>query len=65
MTKAPDIATPVGRSQTWTFTQLIDLSVGIIPGAAHEPWKPSVHYLTHEGDGLDWMLKTGRYAPME
>ena len=63
MTKAPDIATPVGRSQTWTFTQLIDLSVGIIPGAAHEPWKPSVHYLTHEGDGLDWMLKTFESTP--
>ena len=49
---------PLGGTQTWTFSQLIDLSVGIIPGAAHEPWKPSAHYLTHEGEGLDFMKNT-------
>ena len=58
MADLPAISTPLGGIQTWTFTQMIDLSVGIIPGAAHEPWKPSVHYLTHEGEGLDFMKKT-------
>ena len=42
----------------FTFTRLIDLSVGIIPDAPHEPWKPSIRYLTHEGEGLDWIKGT-------
>jgi hypothetical protein len=42
----------------FSFTRLIDLSVGIIPDAPHEPWKPSVRYLTHEGEGLDWIKGT-------
>lgn len=37
---------------------MIDLSVGIIPGAAHEPDKPKVEYQTHEGAGLDWVKNT-------
>ncbi|MBV9197060.1 MAG: cyclase family protein [Solirubrobacterales bacterium] len=46
---------PAAGAQTISFTRIVDLSVGIIPGAVHEPWKPSVHYLTHEGEGLEWM----------
>ena len=34
------------------FTRMIDLSVGIIPDGPHEPWKPSIRYLTHERGGL-------------
>ena len=42
----------------FSFTRLIDLSVGIIPDAPHEPWKPGVRYLTHEDEGLDWIKST-------
>lgn len=43
------------QAQSFSFEETIDLSVGIIPDAAHEPWKPKVHYLTHEEEGLDWV----------
>jgi len=43
---------------SFSFTQMIDLSVGIIPDAPHEPWKPSIRYLTHEREGLDWIKTT-------
>lgn len=49
-------ATSAGGTRTMTFTEIVDLSVGIVPGAVHEPWKPSVHYLTSEGEGLEWMM---------
>ena len=42
----------------FSFTRMIDLSVGIIPDAPHEPWKPSIRYLTHEREGLDWIKTT-------
>ena len=42
----------------FTFGDLIDLSVSIVPDAPHEPWKPKVRYLTHEGEGLDWIKET-------
>jgi kynurenine formamidase len=35
--------------------QLIDLSVAIADRALYEPWKPEFHYLTHTGEGLEWM----------
>lgn len=56
MAIAPDAATALGGTQSLTFTQMIDLSVGIIPDAPHEPWKPKIRTLTHDGDGLEWML---------
>lgn len=46
------------QTRNISFTQMIDLSVGIIPDAPHEPWKPKVHYLTHEGEGLDFIKNT-------
>lgn len=42
----------------FSFTRMIDLSVGIIPDAPHEPWKPSIRYPTHEREGLDWIKTT-------
>lgn len=42
----------------FSFTQLIDLAVSIVPDAPHEPWKPKVQYQTHEGKGLDWVKAT-------
>jgi kynurenine formamidase len=44
--------------QSFSFTTMIDLSVGIVPDAPHEPWKPQVDYLTHEGSGLDFIKNT-------
>ena len=41
-----------------TFSKIVDLSIGIIPNAPHEPWKPSVRYLTHDGEGLEWIKST-------
>ncbi len=35
--------------------KLIDLSVPIAHQASYDPWKPEFHYLTHEGEGLDWV----------
>ena len=43
---------------SFSFVRMIDLSVGIIPDAPHEPWKPSIRYLTHEREGLDWIKAT-------
>ena len=37
---------------------MIDLGVSIAPDAPHEPWKPRIHYQTHEGEGLDWVKNT-------
>jgi kynurenine formamidase len=42
----------------FSFTRLIDLGVSIVPDAPHEPWKPKIHYQTHEGEGLDWVKNT-------
>ena len=42
----------------FSFARMIGLSVGIIPDAPHEPWKPSIRYLTHEREGLDWIKTT-------
>ncbi len=42
----------------FSFTRLIDLGVSIVPEAPHEPWKPKIHYQTHEGEGLDWVKNT-------
>jgi kynurenine formamidase len=58
MTVAAQAVAPLGGAQTFTFTQMIDLSVGIIPDAPHEPHKPKVDVLTHEGRGLDFMVST-------
>ncbi len=49
---------PKPKTQSFSFTEMIDLSVGIIPDAPHEPWKPKIHYLTHECEGLDWIKNT-------
>ena len=46
------------KTHGFSFTQMIDLSVGITPHAPHEPWKPSIRYLTHEREGLDWIKAT-------
>lgn len=46
------------ETHCFSFTRMIDLSVGIIPDAPYEPWKPSVRYLTHEREGLDWIKTT-------
>jgi kynurenine formamidase len=58
MAIAPDAVAPLGGPQNFTFTQMIDLSVGIIADAPHEPFKPKINTLTHEGAGRDWMLST-------
>jgi kynurenine formamidase len=47
----------VATTQPQPGATLIDLSVAIVPDAPHEPWKPKIRYLTHEGEGLDWMKK--------
>src|SRR5581483_5400423 len=62
MACAPEVAS-AGAPQSLSFTTMIDLSVGIIPDAPHEPWKPSVRRLTHTGDGLEWMLSTFGATP--
>jgi kynurenine formamidase len=46
------------ETHSFSFARIIDLSVGIIPDAPHEPWKPRIRYLTHEGEGLDWIKTT-------
>jgi len=35
--------------------RMIDLSVPISHNAAHEPWKPTFEYYTHEDKGLKWI----------
>ncbi len=35
--------------------RLVDLSIPIVHQADFEPWKPSIHYMTHEAEGLDWV----------
>ncbi|QBD75624.1 cyclase family protein [Ktedonosporobacter rubrisoli] len=35
--------------------RFIDLSVPLANQALYDPWKPAFHYLTHEGEGLEWM----------
>lgn len=57
MALAPNAVVSLDSPQTLSFTEMIDLSVGIIPDAPHEPWKPSIRTLTHTGDGLTWMLE--------
>jgi kynurenine formamidase len=37
--------------------RLIDLSVPLADQASYEPWKPAFHWLTHEGEGLDWVKR--------
>lgn len=54
---------PGPGARAMTFSKIVDLSVGIIPEAVHEPWKPSVHYLTHDGEGLEWMQSMFKAAP--
>ena len=44
--------------QGFSFTRMIDLSVAIVPDAPHEPWKPKIDYLTHEGGGLEFIKST-------
>ncbi len=46
------------ETHSFSFTEMIDLSVSIVPDAPHEPWKPKIHYLTHEREGLDWIKNT-------
>jgi kynurenine formamidase len=46
------------ETHSFSFTEMIDLSVSIVPDAPHEPWKPKIHYLTHEREGLDWIKST-------
>jgi kynurenine formamidase len=58
VTNPSDTRQRAGGTQTVTFSQIVDLSVGIIPDAPHEPWKPSVRYLTHDGEGLEWIKST-------
>jgi len=58
MAIASPVVSPLGGTQTLTFSQMIDLSVGIIPGALHEPHPPTINTLTHQGTGLEWMMKT-------
>src|SRR5215469_593707 len=55
--ETPDLET-VSAGGKVSFTRMIDLSVAIIPDAPHEPWKPKIHYLTHEGEGLEWVKRT-------
>src|SRR5579859_2872684 len=38
--------------------QLIDLSVPLAEQASYDPWKPAFHWLTHEGEGLEWVKNT-------
>jgi kynurenine formamidase len=55
---AEEIEGTIFETRSFSFSQIIDLSVGIIPDAPHEPWKPSIRYLTHEREGLDWIKTT-------
>jgi hypothetical protein len=53
-----DFQTDNNGARDFTYGALIDLGVSIVPDALHEPWKPKVRYLTHEGEGLDWIKAT-------
>jgi kynurenine formamidase len=46
------------ETHSFSFRRMIDLGVAIVPDAPHEPWKPKIHYLTHEREGLDWIKST-------
>jgi kynurenine formamidase len=48
-------ASVADRPQTFSFSQLIDLSTGIEHQAAHEPWKPSIRNIRHDVEGVQWM----------
>ena len=45
------------REQTFSFTRMIDLSVGIVPDAVHEPLKPKITYQAHEGEGAEILAR--------
>lgn len=45
------------------FTRMIDLSVGLIDGAAHEPSPPTIVKASHEGPGREWMINTFGVPP--
>ena len=45
------------REETFSFTRMIDLSVGIEADAVHEPLKPKITYQTHEGEGGDILAR--------
>ncbi len=53
-----DFQTDNNGARDFAFGALIDLGVSIVPNAPHERWKPKVRYLTHEGEGLDWIKTT-------
>ncbi len=56
--KVSDFQTDNNGARDFAFGALIDLGVSIVPNAPHERWKPKVRYLTHEGEGLDWIKTT-------
>ena len=45
------------RGDTFSFTHMIDLSVGLVPDAVHEPLKPKIAYQTHEGEGAEILAR--------
>ncbi|HHY65661.1 MAG TPA: cyclase family protein [Alicyclobacillus sp.] len=45
--------------------KLIDLSVAIEHNAPHEPWKPQIHQLEHDKEGLEWIYKEFGAKPQD
>lgn len=47
----------VSGEQTFTYSRMIDLSVGLIPDAVHEPLKPKIRYQSHDGEGAEVLAR--------
>lgn len=45
-------------TQSFAYTEIIDLSTGIEHEAVHEPWPPSIRRIRHESEGVEWMERT-------
>jgi kynurenine formamidase len=45
-------------TQSFAYTEIIDLSTGIEHEAVHEPWPPSIRRISHDGEGVEWMERT-------
>lgn len=43
--------------KAFTYSRIIDLSVGIVPDAVHEPLKPKIKYQSHEGESAEILAR--------
>ncbi|ABG05181.1 putative cyclase [Rubrobacter xylanophilus DSM 9941] len=47
----------MAHGQTFTYSRMIDLSVGLESDAVHEPLKPKIKYQGHEGEGAEILAR--------